>query len=57
MNGKDAFRLILALPTTSTSHPLGFYDPYNTRVIPDFIAGFDDSEDEGRGMTMTVSAR
>ena len=71
MNGKDAFRLILALPPSpsrflgsdSDSPPSSLseegvpimsldarksrlIDIYNTRVIPDFIAGYDDSDSE-----------
>ena len=73
MNGKDAFRLILAVPppsrsrllasdidspsssysgSESTSHTMKdahrtqWTNPYNTRVIPEYIAGFDDSDSE-----------
>ncbi|KAH8115075.1 acyl-CoA N-acyltransferase [Phellopilus nigrolimitatus] len=42
MNGKDAFRLILAVPP-----PPALPQPvYNIRVLPEFIAGFDDSDSE-----------
>ncbi|EJD04725.1 acyl-CoA N-acyltransferase [Fomitiporia mediterranea MF3/22] len=72
MNGKDAFRLILAVPppppppllsSGSGSASSSYSDSedavnlirsaaqrrtnvYNTRVLPEFIAGFDDSDDE-----------
>lgn len=67
MNGKDAFRLILAVPppprsgTDSASSSYSDSDGatalinaaaqkrnsmYNTRVLPEFIAGFDDSDEE-----------
>ena len=72
MNGKDAFRLILAvppppaLPSSDSNSPSSSYSDsdssvpqlrnatrrpnihsiYNTRVLPEYIAGFDDSDDE-----------
>ena len=57
MNGKDAFRLVLAVPPSRSSSAspdsdLGFgvsaarRNMYDTRVIPEFIAGFDDSDSE-----------
>ena len=74
MNGKDAFRLILAVPPLaqhigSDSASSSYTDsegaeamgkansrlhvdvwpglnPYNTRVLPDYIAGYDDSDSD-----------
>ena len=62
MNGKDAFRLILAIPPRSGSRSAsssysdsGVLDArrqglsrsaYLPRVIPDFIAGYDDEDDD-----------
>lgn len=69
MNGKDAFRLILAIPPPpallvggTDSASSSYSDSgdtaafiraahkqqsiYNTRVIPEFIPGFDDSDDD-----------
>ncbi|KAL5525040.1 NAA30 [Sanghuangporus sanghuang] len=72
MNGKDAFRLILAVPPPPTLPSSGANSPsssysdsdgaapqirnslaslrrpniYNTRVLPEYIASFDDSDDE-----------
>ncbi|THG93608.1 hypothetical protein EW145_g8331 [Phellinidium pouzarii] len=68
MNGKDAFRLILAVPplpasnegseSASSSYSDGDVASalihkahkrpymYNTRVLPDFIAGYDDSDSD-----------
>ena len=47
MNGKDAFRLILALPLPADADfKTGQRTRLSCRVIPDFIAGYDDSDDE-----------
>ena len=56
MNGKDAFRLVLAVPPARAGLGLSGKPTqygaatreamYNTRVVPEFIAGFDDSESE-----------
>ncbi|OCB89268.1 acyl-CoA N-acyltransferase [Sanghuangporus baumii] len=72
MNGKDAFRLILAVPPPPTLPSSGANSPsssysdsdgaapqirnsltslrrpniYNTRVLPEYITSFDDSDDE-----------
>lgn len=67
MNGKDAFRLILAIPPSGTGSASSSYSDsgdasavlhasqagrrqiqsqYLPRVIPDFIAGYDDEDDD-----------
>jgi len=46
MNGKDAFRLILALPLSADSDFHLRRTRLAYRVIPDFIPGYDDSDDE-----------